>query len=1174
MEKIKKDYKYILKKLSRTRDLMYSTDFFWGLLLGLTSTSWAIIVLSAIEYFGNFPSEVRLFFYAMFWLSFIIPFGTYSLSPFLKIIGFRHTIKLDALALKIGNHYNDIKDKLSNSIQLMQTIENSRGISSQLATASFSEIFDVSKTRNFNVVIDKKKIYNILIIFFVSLVMLIGSFSIFNQSLTKGLYRIQNWQQNFIPPAPFKLYIYPKFSKVLINSDVKIQIKAIGIAPEKIKLNIKEGSNADYDGFTLTLDTGNTYNFTFTNLKNSLQFFAEAGWLNSSVLSDIGKIEVYERPYIRSMSGNINFPAYTKLPPRQISEQNGDIAALKGSSVNLQIIASHKLSAAKIVFVTSKQIDSTNEQNIKNDTTFQAMTIVGERATGSFKINRSCAYYISITDSLKENNEQPVQYGIIALTDEYPTIKLIQPTYNVKLTEDATLPISVNITDDYGFSRLSLYYRLSSSKFAQPEKDFHKIDLPIIYNGLNVEIPYVWNLKNLDIVPDDKFEFYLEVADNDNVSGPKTSRTDILTAELPSIDEVLKENNQSQDNIQKQMENMLKETKDLQKDMEQFNRELSQNNNKAQLTFEEQKKSNELLKRQEDVKDKIQNLQQELSKTVDKLNQNNLLSPETMQKYMELQKLMKEIDSPELRRLQQLMEQATQKLSREDLQNALKNLKFNEEQFKKSIERTMKILQRLQAEQKIDALNKKAEKMQDEQSAIQKELQNTSPKNKDKIDQLQKRESQLKSETKSMEKELQDLEKLMSKIGQDEMPMSELKDAQKSLNSNETQNEMQQSADEMQQGNMNNASQSMQKAKQNLSNFKQKMQKLKQEMDKRNSQEAIRQMQRAVNDILQLSQNQEDINNKTKDINPSSTLLPQLGQQQMDQFESLMKVAERLSDLSEKSFGVTPQMGNEIASGLQNMSNALDNFTDRRMNSIIDNQSKALGNLNSAAAQMQDMLNNMKQSNGTCPNPGGSGQPNSMGNGNALGQKLQQLAAQQQAISQMMQQMMSGNQQQGQGGMSQEQQAQYQRIMQNQQQAQKTFQQLQDEAKQYGNTPEGKKLKNDLDNLKKEMDETVSDVRQNGVRADNMKKQDQILSKLLDLYNSQNEKEFEKRRESREGKQFNLQSPADINFSKQEGSRAILDQLLKQSGKQYTIDYQNLIQQYFNNLNNDTNKTK
>ena len=1163
MENTKALYNKLKNRLLRTRSLYYINNFVWGLLLSIIIFQISVLLFSILEHFGHFQSEVRLVFYLLIWFSLIIPFGLFAVKDLLRAFGFAGAMDTITIALQIGNFYEDVKDRLSNSLQLFQLASNSRGTSIQLALQSFSDTYNSTQSKNFNIIIDKRKNFIIAIYLLLTSTILLSGFSFFDSSIGSGFNRIQNWKMSFVPPAPFSLEINPKYAKILINTDIRIQVKAFGTSPETLKLFIKENTSKEFDSFTLRLDTNNTYNFVFTNVTNSFEYYAVANWLNTEVNTDIGRVIVYEKPFIRSLNGNVIFPSYTKYEPRQLNEQNADITALVGSNANFTITSNKNLKSAEIVIVNRLQ----NDTLASTDTTIVPMKINKNTAYGNFRIFNNGFYYFRILDSLNEENTQPVNYGIIALQDEYPSITMVQPAYNVKLNEDGILPMIVNITDDYGFSNLYLYYRLSYSQYTTPDKEFTKISIPILQTGNSIDVPYVWNLMNLDIVPEDRFEFFVEVADNDIVKGPKTARTQLLTAVLPSLEEVLAESENVQESIQKDMEQVIKQSNELQKDIEQFERELKQDPNKGQMNWEQQKQAQDLMKKQNDLKNKMENLEKQLSKNTENLKDNNLLSEETLQKFMELQKLMKEVDSPALKKLQQQMQQAMQKLSKEDMEKALKDFKFNEEQFKKSIERTLNILKRLQLEQKIDATNRKAEKMQDQQEELSNKLKDKNL-TKEEKDQIAKKQEQLKKDVEQAEKDLKEIEKMMQQFPKDPMPMNELKEAQEALDANNTQQEMDEAMQEMQSGKQQKSQQSMQNAQKKLANFKSKMQKLKDEMDKQSSEEAIRQMQKAISDLLKLSKDQENLLNKTQNTDGSSSTIPELGRQQMGQFDATMKLAERMMELGERSFAVTPEMANQIAEALQEMNNALENFTDRKMNQIAQSQQKALGNMNNAIGQMQQMLQAMKQSNGTCPNPGGSGEPNSMSpGGQGMGEKLQQLAAQQQALSQMMQQMQQGQGQGQVGGMSPEQQAQYQRIMKNQQEAQKTMQQLQDEAKKFGNTPEGKKLQSDLEKIKKEMDETMSEMRQNGIRPETVKKQERILAKLLDLMSSENERDKENRREAKEGKNFNVQSPDEIDFTTQEGQKALMEQMLKQSEKQYSVDYQRLIKQYFESLN-------
>lgn len=1157
-------YKRTEKKLDATKRRMYLLDALAGLFIAIGTFALATTLFAVLEHFGNFPSAVRLIFYGMIWLSLIVPFGIFSIPPLMKLLGISNGIQFDELALRIGFYYPDVQDKLSNSLQLVARSKSLEGISRSLIEASFQDAYKVSEGKDFNIIIDKKKTRRSLFYMIAALLLTLVIFATSSNSLFSAINRIQDWGTSYTPPPPYSLKIQPKYQKILKNSNVQVSVKAEGIPPESIKLFVKEEASNEFDSYTLQLDTSNTYNYYFTNIKSSFEYYAEADWLGDAIRTDTGKIVVYDKPEIRSINGEVRFPSYTQLSPRQINEQNADITALRGSQVNFQLYSNKELSSAKIFFLSNANLTDTTA---KQDTTVIDLSVNDKTASGSMRITKSGSYYFKVYDENNEANEQPVQYGVIVMQDEYPSVRLIQPMYNVKLTDDAILPLQIGISDDYGFSYLKLYYRLAYSEFSEPDKDFNTINVPIIYNGLNVEIPFIWNLKQLDIVPNDRYEFFVEVADNDIISGPKTARSQVLTAILPSLEDVLAENESKQEDIQRDISKLVKEVSDIKKDAENLQRDLQKNPNQKQLNWEQQKKAEDLLKRQENVMQKMEDLQNQLSQSTEQMRQNKLLSQETLQKYMELQKLMKEVNSPELRKLQNTMQEAMKNLSKEDLEKALKNFTFNEEQFKQSIERTMKILQRLQLEQKIDALNRRAEKLQESQDELKNQA-NQKNLSKQQQEDIANKQKQLQKEVASVEKELQEIEKLMNKMQDEDMPMSKLQEAQQALQSQNTQEQMQQASDEMQKGNQKNASNSMQKASQNLANFKQKMQKLRDEMARRSSEESIRQMQKAVSDMMEVSKDQEQLLNKLSKIDYNSALLPQLGQEQMQNFENLMRIAQRLAELGEKSFGVTPQMAEDISSALQNMNEAMENFTDRRLPNITRSQQQALGDMNSALAQMQQMLSQMQQSNGTCPNPGGSGQPQQgMGGSSGLSQRLQQLAAQQQAISEMMRQMMEGSGKDGQSGsLSPEAQSQYQRLQRDQSQAQKTVEQMLQEQKQFS-TPEGQKLKRELQDLQREIKESIEDVQQNGVRPESLKKQERIMVKLLDLYNSTNERDFENRRESRSGEVFNLQSPGELDFSNQENRKALMDDILKQSEKDYTIDYRNLIKIYFEQLN-------
>jgi hypothetical protein len=64
------------------------------------------------------------------------------------------------------------------------------------------------------------------------------------------------------------------------------------------------------------------------------------------------------------------------------------------------------------------------------------------------------------------------------------------------------------------------------------------------------------------------------------------------------------------------------------------------------------------------------------------------------------------------------------------------------------------------------------------------------------------------------------------------------------------------------------------------------------------------------------------------------------------------------------------------------------------------------------------------------------------------------------------------------------------------------------------------------------MMEVIKDLQDNNITAETKKRQEKILSRMLDFQLSTREKDFEQKRESRPGKNFDRSSPPEIVISK------------------------------------------
>ncbi len=1153
-------YTKLIDKLSATRRKELLIQISVGVMNTISVSLTALVVVATVESIAHGDIAFRTGL-AVFWLmTTIIAFFAFAGAPLARLFGIKPLPSTETIALRVGTVYSDIRDTLCNALQLEPMIESATGVSGSLALASFEGVAAKAITKDFDVIISRSELKRSFVFFLIAVLLSSSLFIV--PSLASGVNRVVNYNQSFLPPAPFALAITPLNISKLRGEKVHITVRASGIPPETVTLNIREEQQENYDTYTLHQDSTGTYHYDIPTVKRSMEFFAESVWLTSSVKTETGKVTVTDRPIIRSLSGRVIPPSYSRLAVRDLNEQSADISSLRGSQVQIQVTGNKEITTAEIIILKQKyslgntESSISSNQGVQIDTVKIPLRIDGRKASGNFAVQATGEYFIQLHDKENQQNAEPIRYKIIALTDGAPTIALLEPTSDVQVSEKALLPLKVAITDDYGFSGMKLFYRLAESRYAPPSKSFSAVNIPISASEVAQEIPYLWNLNAIGISPGDKFEFYIEVSDNDQISGFKTARTSTLTVRLPSLDEVLAEADEAQENIAKDLEKIAKSAEEVRKDAEEVNRELRKNQDKP-MDWENKKKIEDLLKKQAETQKKLDQVQQQLEQVAENLKENNAISPETLQKYQELQKLLKEVNSPELRKQMEEMQKMMQQMSKEEMQQAMKNVQFNEEMFKKSIERTMNLLKRMKAEQMTDALTKRAEELAKKQDDIKKQSENTNPNDKQKRDELAEQQKNAQEDLKKMAEELKDLEKLMKEIGKD-MPMNEMEKAKDELSEKETAQDMQEAQNEMEKGDMNKSQQKQQKASQKMKNFAQQMKKMKQEMKKNLAKETVKQMQKAVQDMLDVSQKQEKQHQKSQSMDPNSTQFPQNAQEQDKLSEQMAAIANKMMQLAQKTTQVTPEMAKNMGDAMKSMEQATEQLTNRNPQQAGAQQQGAMSSMNKAAMQMQDALSKMQgEGDGSCENPGGQGEG---GDGDAKGsmmQKLQQMSGKQQGINQGTQQMGTGQQ------LSPEKQAELGRLASEQGKAQRAMEEL---AKKNEGRDGKKKALGNLDKIAEEMKEVVADMQSGMITPETIKRQERILSRLLDATRSMNERDYETKRESRSGQDITRNSPSALDYSTQEGKTRALQDLLRSIQQGYTKDYESLIRKYFESV--------
>jgi chromosome segregation ATPase len=167
-------------------------------------------------------------------------------------------------------------------------------------------------------------------------------------------------------------------------------------------------------------------------------------------------------------------------------------------------------------------------------------------------------------------------------------------------------------------------------------------------------------------------------------------------------------------------------------------------------------------------------------------------------------------------------------------------------------------------------------------------------------------------------------------------------------------------------------------------------------------------------------------------------------------------------------------------------------------------------------------------------------------------QQMQQMAQQQQQLNQQIQQML--NETQGQR-LTQDMQERL-RQMSGQQSS------LRNQLKELSRNREFRnKALGNLDRIAEQMQETIEELQQRNVNRQTVRRQQQILTRLLDATRSMQERGQEKRRESQEGRDFDRASPEELTPAEQ--ADKLRRDLLRALEGGYAPDYEELIKRYF-----------
>ncbi len=247
------------------------------------------------------------------------------------------------------------------------------------------------------------------------------------------------------------------------------------------------------------------------------------------------KIRALEEPRLSQIQLTIVPPDYTGLKADSLPVGMVEPNVYPGSQVSWSLKADRELLDARLLIWSMEKDSLLMEKKLGGGQIFSLNLLAGgKKKKGDFILPLKYSFILRDKSGIESANAQ--NYVINAKEDTYPELEIVEPT-DFLLENVGKIPLGISAKDDFKISSLYLYYKLSSDGYV---KDSSRIS---IYQWLKASSgSYVfkeWDVGFLGIRPENELEIYLLGCDNDNVSGPKCSRSPKKQFKSPSVQEAM-----------------------------------------------------------------------------------------------------------------------------------------------------------------------------------------------------------------------------------------------------------------------------------------------------------------------------------------------------------------------------------------------------------------------------------------------------------------------------------------------------------------------------------------------------------------------------------------------------------------------------------------------------------
>ncbi|MGJ8683017.1 MAG: DUF4175 family protein [Nonlabens sp.] len=695
------NFQIIEHKLKRFIKKYYTNEIIRGIILFLAIGLLYFLFTAVIEHFLWLSSTGRTILFGLFVLvqaGLLFKFIGIPVARLFKLfsgIDFR-----DASSM-IGTHFPEVSDKLINVLQL-----HKNGGDDELTWASINQKSEELKPIPFSLAIDFKK--NAAYLKYLAIPVLIIAALFFtgnNEILTESTKRVADFNNEYIPPAPFKFNVLNEDLNTLQKRDFKLNVEVTG-------RTIPENASVHYGNQTyyLTQESPGRFSFVFSKPASDIPFYLKA----NEVRSEEFLLDVDDVPTIDQFELVMDYPSYTGKKD-EVLKSTGNALVPQGTKITWKLKAA---ATEQVDFKTREEITQ-----FKKD---------GKEFAFAKAILKPLKYSITTSNMFAKDYEE-LNFKIDVTKDEYPELAMEMKKDSL---DDAIMYFQGNVADDYGIRKIQVVYYESDN--ASSQKIYE------IGNNRGTFDQFLFTFPgNLPLEGGKNYQFYFEAIDNDYVNNYKSAKSQVYGFRKSTKEEEEQQQLQDQKKSVEDLEKSLQEQEQNQEELKEITQEQLEKNQRG---FNDKKKLEQALKNQQDQEQKMRQQMQKMKDNLEKSSKERDPMKKALEERMEQ-------SEEEMRKNEELLKELQEyqdKLSKEELQEQLEKAQKKSKEQKRNLEQLLELTKRYYVAQKYEQIAKKLDELANKQEE-QSKKEGDANKEED--------QQKLNEEFKEWEEELKELKK-------------------------------------------------------------------------------------------------------------------------------------------------------------------------------------------------------------------------------------------------------------------------------------------------------------------------------------------------------------------------------------------------------------------------------